>query len=453
MADVLVPKLNNQDTEYLVVEWLVGDGEPVRAGEPVAVLETSKAADEIEAAVSGRLVHVAAKDAWVAPGAVLARVVSGNPAGSTGSPSPPPAGTAEAPAGTAEIPAAPGAGVTAGSPARASAGSPAGDGPPGTAAASLITDPARAAMEELGVPEKRVLALGLPLVRRADVERLAGTPAPGKGENTGDVRAPGEEKDPGDASASEGGNVPGPARPGGEEDAAGRHELSKVQRAVARAVTLSHRMVPAAYTVMRFDVGRALERAGALTREVRRPVGLPELFVQAVAGLHGRFPLLFASVEDASGNAFGSASGSAPGPAGPVVRLSAAPCVGVTFDLGEGLYVPVVRETGSLREIAATLMRHRLAAASGGFREQDLTGANITVTLHTDADVVLAVPIVLPGTAAALAVTSPRPETVLAADGSVTVRTVADIGLAYDHRLVNGRDAALFLAALRQEIE
>ncbi|GGL22253.1 2-oxo acid dehydrogenase subunit E2 [Planomonospora parontospora] len=402
MADVLVPKLNNQDTEYLVVEWLVGDGEPVRAGEAVAVLETSKAADEIEAAVSGRLVHVAAKDAWVAPGAVLARVVSGNPAGSAGSPSAPPAGTAEAPA-------APGAGVPAG----ASAGSPAGDGPPDTAAASLITGPARAAMEELGVPEDRVLALGLPLVRRADVERLAGA----------------------------------------EEDTAGRHELSKVQRAVARAVALSHRTVPAAYTVMRFDVGRALERAGALTREVRRPVGLPELFVQAVAGLHGRFPLLFASVDDTPGGAPGGTAGGPPGPAGPVVRLSAAPRVGVTLDLGEGLYVPVVRETGSLREIAATLMRHRLAAASGGFREQDLTGANITVTLHTDADVVLAVPIVLPGTSAALAVTSPRPETVLAADGSVTVRTVADIGLAYDHRLVNGRDAALFLAALRREIE
>ncbi|GAT66851.1 dehydrogenase [Planomonospora sphaerica] len=450
MADVLVPKLNNQDTEYLVVEWLVGDGEPVRAGEAVAVLETSKAADEIEAAVSGRLVHVAAKDAWVAPGAVLARVVSGDPAGTTGSPSAPSAGTAgssSAPsAGTAETPAVPGAaGVAVG----ASAGSPAGDGPPGTAAASLITGPARAAMEELGVPEEQVLALGLPLVRRADVERLAGTRAPGDGKDIGDARDRGEGKDTGNARAPGDGNVPGPARPGGEEDAAGRHELSKVQRAVARAVTLSHRTVPAAYTVMRFDVGRALERAGALTREVRRPVGLPELFVQAVAGLHGRFPLLFASVDDTAENA----AGAPPGPAGPVVRLSAAPRVGVTFDLGEGLYVPVVRETGSLREIAATLMRHRLAAASGGFREQDLTGANITVTLHTDADVVLAVPIVLPGTSAALAVTSPRPETVLAADGSVTVRTVADIGLAYDHRLVNGRDAALFLAALRREIE
>ncbi|MBG0828847.1 2-oxo acid dehydrogenase subunit E2 [Planomonospora sp. ID67723] len=389
MADVLVPKLNNQDTEYLVVEWLVGDGEPVRAGEAVAVLETSKAADEIEAAASGRLVHVAAKDAWIAPGAVLARVVPEDRDGSAGS---------------------------AAAPVRTSGGDPE-ETFTGAAAGSLITAPARAAMEELGVPEDRVLALGLPLVRRADVERLASSRASGdavSGASAGGAETGGE---------------------GADDAAAGRHEPSRVQRAVARAVTLSHRTIPAAYTVMRFDVGRALERARALTREVRRPVGLPELFVQAVAGLHGRFPLLFGAWEEDG------------------VALSDAPRVGVTFDLGEGLYVPVVRETASLRDIAGTLMRHRLAAATGDFRERDLTGANITVTLHTDADVILAVPIVLPGTAAALAVTSPRPETVPAADGSVTVRTVTDIGLAYDHRIVNGRDAALFLAALRQEIQ
>ncbi|GAA3124929.1 2-oxo acid dehydrogenase subunit E2 [Planomonospora alba] len=442
MADVLVPKLNNQDTEYLVVEWLVGDGEPVRAGEAVAVLETSKAADEIEVDVSGRLVHVAAEDAWVAPGAVLARVVTGDPAGPvpdrTGSPPRPSAGE---PAGGS---AGPPAGSPAAGPAVPSAGPPAvssdAEAAPGAAAAPPITVPARAAMAELGVSEEQVLALCLPLVRRADIERLAAGRAPEGGEDPRPGQAP-----PGSAGAGEAAVPAGPQ--GGDGSAgpqagggSGTHGLPRVQRAVARAVALSHRTVPAAYTVMRFDVGPALARARELTREVRRPVGLPELFVQAVARLHGRFPLLFASAEDA------------PGPAGPVVRLSAAPCIGVTFDLGEGLYVPVVRDTGTLRAVADTLMRHRLAAATGDFRERDLTGANITVTLHTDADVVLAVPIVLPGTAAALAVTSPRPETVLAADGSVTVRTVADIGLAYDHRLVNGRDAALFLAALRQEI-
>nr|BFE87833.1 hypothetical protein GCM10020093_104340 [Planobispora longispora] len=42
----------------------------------MAVLETSKAADEIEAVASGLLVHAAAKDTWITPGAVLARILS-----------------------------------------------------------------------------------------------------------------------------------------------------------------------------------------------------------------------------------------------------------------------------------------------------------------------------------------------------------------------------------------
>ena len=133
-------------------------------------------------------------------------------------------------------------------------------------------------------------------------------------------------------------------------------------------------------------------------------------------------------------------------------RPAEAPRVGVTFDMGQGLYVPVVHDTGSLREIADTLMRYRLAATEGDFRERDLTGANIAITLHTDADVILAIPFVFPGTVCALAITSPQPEVVLGEDGAVTTRTVANIGLAYDHRLINGRDAALFLAALRMEL-
>ncbi|MFI6451108.1 2-oxo acid dehydrogenase subunit E2 [Streptosporangium amethystogenes] len=392
MADIRVPKLNNNDTEYLIVEWLVEDGGPVVAGQAVAVLETSKAADELEAGESGHLYHAVALNTWIAPGALLARV------------------TAEA------VP-------VLESPGPAPSGSEpvAGEGVAGRenapALQPVVTDPARAAMEELGVSDSDVASLGLAVIRRADVAALA---ARRTGETTGAVRA--DVPEPGTD----------PDKANGRQ--AGTHRLSRVQRAVARAVTVSHAAIPAAYTVVRFEVGPLLARTGELSRQVRRPVGLAELFVQAVAALHPAFPLFFASID------------------GDEARLADTPRVGVTFDLGEGLYVPVVRDTGSLREIAEALMRYRLAAAEGDFREKDLTGANIAVTLHTDADVVLAIPLIFPGTVCALAITSPQSEPVLAEDGTVTVRTVANIGLAYDHRLINGRDAALFLAALRTEL-
>ncbi|MEV4243025.1 2-oxo acid dehydrogenase subunit E2 [Streptosporangium canum] len=409
MADIRVPKLNNNDTEYLVVEWLVEDGKPVQAGDPVAVLETSKAADELEAAESGHLHHVAGLNTWIAPGAVLARI------------------TPEA------VPASAGAPVTSGAvPASASAASPDTPAAPATGA-PVITDPARALMDALGVTVAQVTALGLPIVRRGDVERLAGSAGapPATGGHAG-----ADGGDPGQARAA-GGPSPRAGERAGEADSGGApatHPLSRVQRAVARAVTTSHGTIPAAYTVVKFDVGPLLARTRGLSREVRRPVGLAELFVQAVAALHPAFPLFFASVD------------------GDRARPAEAPRVGVTFDMGQGLYVPVVHDTGSLREIADTLMRYRLAATEGDFRERDLTGANIAVTLHTDADVILAIPFVFPGTVCALAITSPQPEVVLGEDGAVTTRTVANIGLAYDHRLINGRDAALFLAALRMEL-
>ncbi|WP_204358714.1 2-oxo acid dehydrogenase subunit E2 [Streptosporangium sp. 'caverna'] len=493
MADIRVPKLNNNDTEYLIVQWLVEDGMSVGAGDPVAVLETSKAADELEAEESGYLHHAAALNTWIAPGAVLARVTSeATPA--LAFPEVPAAGSAAtslaAPESTVPASTVPGAAVPQGTvlgaavPERAvpentildaaiaertvseagvlGAAVPQGAVPesgtskttaPDTqptvrpavrpdvqpAVQPVVTDLARAAMEELGVSHDEVVALGLRVIRRSDVEALAarrtgaghtGSPAAGRAEApVVRSRRPVPHRRT---------HVPAITRteaPAAAGDAAGTHRLSRVQRAVARAVTVSHDTIPAAYTVMKFEVGPLLERARGLTREVRRPVGLAELFVQAVAGLHPAFPLFFASID------------------GEVARPAEAPRVGVTFDMGEGLYVPAVHDTGSLRSIADTLMRYRLAATEGDFREKDLAGANIAVTLHTDADVILAIPFIFPGTVCALAITSPQQELVLGEDGAVTARTVANIGLAYDHRLINGRDASRFLAALRIELK
>ncbi|SNT39627.1 Pyruvate/2-oxoglutarate dehydrogenase complex, dihydrolipoamide acyltransferase (E2) component [Streptosporangium subroseum] len=477
MADIRVPKLNNNDTEYLIVQWLVEDGMSVGAGDPVAVLETSKAADELEAEESGYLHHAAALNTWIAPGAVLARVTpEATPPLAFPEVPAPTAGSAAtilaAPESTVPASTVPGTAVLgAAVPERAvpentildaaipertvseagviGAAVPQGavpeSGTSKTAAPDIqpavqpvVTDLARAAMEELGVSHDEVVALGLRVIRRSDVEALAtrrtgaghtGSPAGRPGAPVARSRRPVPHRRT---------HVPAITRteaPAAAGDAAGTHRLSRVQRAVARAVTVSHDTIPAAYTLMKFEVGPLLERARGLTREVRRPVGLAELFVQAVAGLHPAFPLFFASID------------------GDVARPAEAPRVGVTFDMGEGLYVPVVHDTGSLRSIADTLMRYRLAATEGDFREKDLAGANIAVTLHTDADVILAIPFIFPGTVCALAITSPQQELVLGEDGAVTARTVANIGLAYDHRLINGRDASRFLTELRIELK
>jgi 2-oxoglutarate dehydrogenase E2 component (dihydrolipoamide succinyltransferase) len=358
VSDILVPKLSNNDTEYILVEWAVEDGKPVRSGDPVATLETSKAAEELAAEADGYIRHLVEAGAFVVPGQAIATL-------STGRPQPPPDPQ----------------------PVRAATAD---------AADVVITAPAQALLDELGIPRARACQLGVQVVRRADVEALA------------------------DALADEPGTQP----------------LSRVQQAVGRAVSTSHATIPAAYTAVKMDVGHALAHAAELTRQVKRPIGLAEIFVAAVAGLHERFPLCFAALD------------------GDGARLSATAHVGLTVDLGNGLYVPVVRDAARLgmKELATRLMEFRLAAMEGGFRPEDLDGANITITLHTDPDVCLAIPFVFPGQVCALAVTAPLPELVLGDDGVVASRTVASIGLAYDHRLINGRDAAAFLTALKEDL-
>ncbi|MFI7638048.1 2-oxo acid dehydrogenase subunit E2 [Nonomuraea sp. NPDC049400] len=349
MVEIRVPKLNTNDEAYVLLEWLVADGAPVRGDEVVASVETSKTVEELVGGHDGILVHLLPAGAECAPGQPIARVAAAHDAVAS-----PPAPDPAPPSGV-----------------------------------PLITAPAQALIDELGIDPARVRALPVKVVRRADVERLAAASPPGASLRT----------------------------------------LSGNQRAVGRTVSLSHQTIPAAYAAIKVDVGRAAAAARDLTRRLRKLVGLPDLLVAAVARLHEDFPLCFAALRDES-----------------TAAVPGSPHVGVTIDLGTGLYVPVIRDAHrkSVEEIAGELAGFRRQAQHGGFRQEQLDGGNIVVTLHHDPDIVMAVPIVFPGQACAVALTSPQRE---------GERMVAVVGLAYDHRLVNGRDAVLFLQALKEVLE
>jgi 2-oxoglutarate dehydrogenase E2 component (dihydrolipoamide succinyltransferase) len=352
VTELRVPKLNNNDDEYTLVEWVAGDGKPVTADEVVVTVETSKATEDLLAPTDGVLWHGLAPMGVCRPGDVIGEV------------------------------AAPGAARSA-----PDAGGPGG---PGTADGPVITAPARELMTELGVNAERLRELDVKIVRREDVRRLV--------------------------------------------EAGGRHRLPPVQQAVARAVTESHRTVPAAYTVVQVPVDAALSRAGVLRRELRKLIGLPEFVITAVARSFAAFPLPFATpVRDGE------------------VRPATAAHIGVTMDVGRGLYVPVIADASGLdvAGVAEAVGRFRRTAVSGAFRESELSGGNLTVALHNDSDVVFAVPFVFPGTLCTLAVAGPREELVRDAAGEVVPRTVVNLGLAYDHRFVNGRDAAMLLQHLK----
>jgi 2-oxoglutarate dehydrogenase E2 component (dihydrolipoamide succinyltransferase) len=68
-------------------------------------------------------------------------------------------------------------------------------------------------------------------------------------------------------------------------------------------------------------------------------------------------------------------------------------------------------------------------------------------------DVVVAVPIILPPQIAIVSIGSPQPELALDESGRVHERAALTVGLSYDHRVVNGRQAVEFLTAFKSGLE
>ncbi|MEU9464809.1 2-oxo acid dehydrogenase subunit E2 [Streptomyces sp. NPDC048312] len=337
-----VPKLNNNDTLYRVVEWLYDEGAWVAKGTAVVSLETSKAIQDIDASESGYLHRAVLPDDDVGVGAVLGHLLAG---------------------------------------------------PPDTTVA-LPPEPAAA-------PHPA------PDTVRPEPPARRGAPA-----------------------------SPQPA----EDTSTRRHPLDRAQLGTAEAVARSHAEIPAAFTALRVDVDRALDALDALSEASDAIVGLPDALVKAVATAHESFPLFFGRLESD----------------GRSVALAEAPHVGVTIDVGSGLFVPVVHNAHTLliTEIADMLMDFRMTAFRTDFTARQLDGGTITISLNPDPGVVLVQPIVLWPQLCMLSVGAVHPEVCIDADtGTPTEHRCITLGLAYDHRVINGRDAALFLTHVKEMLQ
>lgn len=365
MTEIVVPKLNNNDASYVLVEWLFEDGQPVPAGEPVALVETAKAVEELVVEQGGVLHRLRQVGDECADGDLVGRLF---------------ADEEERSAFLAD----------------------AGRSPEGAedAADMVITDPAREMIERHGLDLGRIRRLGRRTVRRADVEALL-------------------------------------AGAGAQDE--GVRRLSRNQIAIAEVVSASHREIPAAFAAMKIDAGPALRIRRDVLATGQPPFDLVELVVAVVARLRAEFPVCFGSLRDRH-----------------TLSLPDAAHVGVTVDTGNGLFVPVVHdaETRTPGEIAGVLADLRRRAGRGAMREHELTGGNISVSVSNYADVVLSVPVVLPPQVCMLSVCGIERELRMApGSGEIGERPVFNLGLSYDHRVINGRYAVMFLRAAKAVLE
>ena len=216
--------------------------------------------------------------------------------------------------------------------------------------------------------------------------------------------------------------------------------LSRIRRMTAENLTRTVREVPMERVYMTVDWTALTATRAAIRAAFEAEHGVPLTFMPFI--VRG---MVIAARQTPRVNSRWTAEGP---------RVLPALNIGVAVSTDEGLQVPVIRhaEDWSLVGLARALHRIIRAARDNRLTIADIEGGTITVTNPGPFGTVRSAPIIPPGQSAILSVDSVR-EVPVAIGGRLMIRSVATIGLTYDARLCDDRDATRFLASFRAWIE
>ncbi|MFI9381731.1 dihydrolipoamide acetyltransferase family protein [Kutzneria sp. NPDC052558] len=394
MATLLrVPEVATGSTEAVLTEWLVPENVAFEAGAAIAVLETDKAAVEVEAesgaTILRRLVDGGSTVEVGAPIAVLG--VPGE----------------DVSAVLAEL----GNGVAAGT----SAGQQLADGRPERIFASPL---ARKMMKEAGIP----------------LDAVAGT-----GPNGRIVR---KDVEAAIAQASKQITViPEPAVPAPKTmaaDAGAFEEIphSRVRAVIASRLTASKQSVPHFYVRRTARIDDLLALRKQLNAVSPEKISVNDLVVRAVAVAHTAVPDANVIWTDEA------------------MRRYRTVDIGVAIASARGLVTPVLRNVSSLSlsAISAQVRGFARQADEGRLLQRDLEGGTIAVSNLGMYGVDEFAAIINPPQSAILAVGAGKPAPTVV-DGELTVATQLTLVLSVDHRAIDGSLAAQWMAALVTALE
>jgi 2-oxoglutarate dehydrogenase E2 component (dihydrolipoamide succinyltransferase) len=128
--------------------------------------------------------------------------------------------------------------------------------------------------------------------------------------------------------------------------------------------------------------------------------------------------------------------------------------IGIAVSTGKGLVVPVLHGADrlSFAEIEKGIAEFAKRAEAGSLTPEELEGGTFTITNGGVFGSLASTPIVNPPQSAILGmhIIKDRP---IALAGQVVIRPMMNVALTYDHRIIDGRDAVLFLARVKDAIE
>ncbi|MFC9096699.1 2-oxoglutarate dehydrogenase, E2 component, dihydrolipoamide succinyltransferase [Streptomyces sp. NPDC057072] len=449
-TDVVLPALGESVTEGTVTRWLKSVGDSVEADEPLLEVSTDKVDTEIPAPSSGVLLEiVVGEDETAEVGAKLA--VIGAPGAA---PAAAPAPAAPAPAAAAPAPAQPAAPAPA--PAAPAAPAPAAPAPAPAAPAAAAPAPAPVTPAPAAAQPTDEGAYVTPLVRKlaaengVDLSTVKGTGVGGRIRKQ-DVLAAAEAAK---AAAAAPAAAPAAAVPAAKkapvlEVSPLRGQTVKMPR--IRKV-IGDNMVKALHeqaqlsSVVEVDVTRLmrLRAQGKDAFAAREGVKLSPMpfYVKAAAQALKAHPVINAKINEAEGT----------------ITYFDTENIGIAVDSEKGLMTPVIKHAGDLNIAGIAKATADLAGKvrASKITPDELSGATFTISNTGSRGALFDTIIVPPGQVAILGIgaTVKRPAVLETEEGTViAVRDMTYLTLSYDHRLVDGADAARYLTAVKAILE
>ncbi|MGY0619670.1 dihydrolipoyllysine-residue succinyltransferase [Lysobacter sp. A378] len=165
-------------------------------------------------------------------------------------------------------------------------------------------------------------------------------------------------------------------------------------------------------------------------------LGFMSFFVKAAANALQRYPLVNASVDDKDIIYHGYAD------------------ISIAVSTDRGLVTPVLRnaESMSFAEVEQAIDGYAKAAREGGLKLEDLQGGTFTITNGGTFGSLFSTPIINPPQSAILGMHAIK-ERAIVENGQVIAAPMMYIALSYDHRIVDGKDAVLFLVDIKNQLE
>ncbi len=430
-TDVIMPQMGESIAEGTIVKWLKSVGENVDRDEPLFEISTDKVDAEIPSPSAGVLLEILVPEGkTVEINTVVGRIGAASEAPGKSAPKPAAAPAAATPAAAAPPKPAP-------APMQPPAPVAAPSTPPSFVRSSPVVQKIAA---EHGVDVSLVEGTGEGgRVTKKDIMDYISASASSRPPVSQPMApAPAAPPRPATPAPSAPPAAPKPAVFASGQDEV-REPMSVMRKKIAEHMVMSKHTSPHVYTIFEVDMNEVVKRREAMKKEFEgegvKLTFLPFFIEACIRGIK-EYPIINSSVD------------------GDTIIYKKTVNVGIAVAIANGLIVPVIKQADqmNLLGLAKTAADLGERARTKRLVPDDVQGGTFTITNVGVFGGTFGLPIINQPQAAimGLGTITKRPVVI---DDAIAIRPIVYLSLSYDHRIVDGADAARFLTVVKRELE